>query len=175
MVFKSLGMISNDLDVWGLALPEAHGLIFTTSRKRSYNMRVPAQTDSFLLMANKLRLGTNDALWSTAVLASVENKDPRVYTHCGYNIWILRLIPGFVDLSRMIDLLLDCHLNLGLFTRGRISITANLPSVLVIVDLIRCNIFGEFDGSNLEIILSAVGGMCSDEEAVDSVILPSRS
>lgn len=73
-------------------------------------MRVPAQAKTFFGVTPQLRLGIHSAAWQAAVLSSIENQHLAVNAHCCNNIGVLRLVSRFVDLSRVVDLLLNCHL-----------------------------------------------------------------
>lgn len=74
-------------------------------------MGVPAQAKAFFGVTPELRLGIHSARWQTAVLGSIKNQYFAVNAHCRNNIWVLGLVSRFVDLSRVVNLLLDRHLN----------------------------------------------------------------
>lgn len=74
-------------------------------------MGVPAQAKAFFGVAPQLRLGCHSAGWQAAVLSSVKNQYLAVDAHRCNNIWVLRLVSRFIDLSRVVDLLLDRHLD----------------------------------------------------------------
>lgn len=74
-------------------------------------MGVPAQAKAFFGVTPELRLGVHSAGWQTAVLGSIKNQYFAVNAHRCNNIWVLRLVSCFVDLSRVVDLLFDRHLD----------------------------------------------------------------
>ena len=70
-------------------------------------VRVPAESEAFGIMTQKLHLRIDVSCGLARVFRSVPYHDPPVHTHCGDYIWILRLISGFIDLARMVYLLND--------------------------------------------------------------------
>lgn len=80
-------------------------------------MGVPAQAKAFFGVAPQLRLGGHSAGWQAAVLSSIKNQYFAVNAHRCDNIWVLGLVSRFVDLSRVVDLLFDRHLDSGRLAR----------------------------------------------------------
>lgn len=74
-------------------------------------MGVPAQPKAFFGVTPQFRLGVHSAGWQAAVFSSIENQYLAVNAHCCNNIWVLRLVSRFIDLSRVVDLLFDRHLD----------------------------------------------------------------
>ena len=97
---------------------------------------VPAQAKTFLLMTMKLHLRINLASRYKGMFSPIEDQDSAIRAHRRYDIWVLRLIAGFIHLMGMIDLLYNAELNLVVnhFLARAASITPYLFSVLVIVN-----------------------------------------
>lgn len=74
----------------------------------------------------------------------------------------------------MIYLLLDCHLDLGLRARRRISVATYLASLFVVTFGLGMGFLGKLDIHDLEVILNAIRGMGPNEQAVDGVVFARR-
>lgn len=111
------------------------------------------------------------AAWLKAVFCPVKNKNLPINTHGCNDIRILRLISGFVDLSWMIYLLGDGHLDRWGISRRRVTIAANLSSFLIIVSLIWSDVLWQFDVGDFKVIWRIIGGMRTDQQSMGGVIL----
>jgi len=107
------------------------------------------------------------------MLGAIEDQCPTINTHGCNDIWILWLISGLVDLSRMINPLVDGHLDASSFSI-RVSITSNFFALLIVVVGIGGDIVWKLDGCDFQVVWLVVGGVCADEKAMDTVILSSR-
>src|SRR6266699_1774088 len=87
--------------------PQADGCVLAAGRQTPCVMRVPRQAEAFLLVARELDLLVDVARGREAVLRSVEDQDLAVDAQSGNDVRVLRLVPGLVDLLRMVDLLDD--------------------------------------------------------------------
>ena len=99
------------------------------------------------------------------MFCSVPYHYPSIGAHCCYNIRVLRLITGLVDLSFVIDLLHNFKFDLQslrLFPRGT-AMSANFLTILIVVCSIWSDRFRKLNMSNLKIVLRFVRGMCSDK------------
>ena len=145
--------------MWGgSSLPESHCAIFTTSRKVPVLawVGVPAQPEALFLVAQEFRLWRHNTIWSTAMFGSIEHQHSSIHAHCSNDVGILRLVPRFVDLTWVINLLLDVHFDCRLFARRRVSITADFSSLFVVVMGVGCNVFGQLNVGNLKIVLRTI-------------------
>lgn len=80
-------------------------------------MWIPAQSKPFALVSNELRLRSYNTLGDTAMLRAVEDENSSTRGHGSNNIWVLWLISRLVDLSWVINLLLNVH-----FDRSLVSV-----------------------------------------------------
>lgn len=79
-------------------------------------MGVPAKSKAFSFMAQKLHLRVDTSSWQARVLRAVPDHHPAIRAHRRNDIRVLRLVPGLVDLTLVINFLdnveLDFHLRL---------------------------------------------------------------
>ena len=90
------------------------------------------------------------------MLRTVKDQNPSSRSHCGNDVWILWLVSRLVDLSRVINLLLNVHFDCGLFPVGRVSIATNFASLLIIIVRIRGDVLRDLDVCDLEVVLCVV-------------------
>lgn len=138
-------------------------------------MGIPAETKAFLLVPYQLGLRGDYTVGDTAVLGTIEYQNSPIVGHGGYDIWILGLVSGFVDLSWVIDPLFDVHLDSSLLAARRVAIATNLSATFIVVLDCWSDIFGQFDIGDLEVILSIVGCVCTYQQAMDCVVLSGLS
>src|SRR4030081_3019733 len=86
-------------------IPEQNGLVLTTRRETACFVRVPSQTEAFLLMADQFDLWVRSAGWSQAVLGAIENQNLAIHRQCRDYVGILWLVTRLVDLARVVNLL----------------------------------------------------------------------
>ena len=144
------------------SLPQDNSLVFTARRKAPSLVGVPAQSKSFLLVPYKFGLWGHDALREAAVLGSVEDEDTPINAHGGYDVGVLGLVSGLVDLSRVIYLLLDVHLNRSLFARRGISISTDFAAIFVVGARVRGDVLWDLDVRDLQVVLRAVGSVSAN-------------
>ena len=108
------------------------------------------------------------------MLGTIEDKNLSINAHRCNNIGVLWLISSLVDFSRVVDLLLNGHLDCGLLAIRRVAVATNLSSLLVVVMRVCCDILWQFNIGNLEVILGIVGGMRAYQQSMDGVILACR-
>lgn len=105
------------------------------------------------------------------MFGAIKDENLSIDAHRSNNIRVLWLISSLVDLSGVIDLLFNGHLDRGLLAIRRISVATDLPSLLIIVVGTCCDILWQFNVGNLEIILCIVGGMGAYKQSMNSIIL----
>ena len=110
-------------------------------------MGTPTQTETFCFVTEKFHLRVHLPSGHKLVFCPVPNHDSVVCTHRRYQIRILRLISGFVDLAFVIYLLYDIELDLHdwRLLRRSASISADLFALFVVVYRVRGNWFGKLD------------------------------
>jgi hypothetical protein len=135
-------------------------------------MGVPAQPKAFLLMANKLDLRARRARGGQAVLGAVEDQDLAINGERGDDVWVLRLVPGLVDLARMVDLLGDVELDdRRLPGRCLAAVATDLTALLIIVARVRVHKLGKLYFRNLEVVGLVLCRVGSEKQSVDRVVL----
>lgn len=133
-------------------------------------MRVPAQTEPFRRVASQFSLRVDGAARQAAMLGPVEHQHLPVNAHRGDYIGVLRLVSRLVDFAGVVNLLLDGHLDRRRLAGSRAPMASNLALFFVIVALVGCNVLGQLDICDLEVIRCVVRRMRADEEAVDGMV-----
>lgn len=103
------------------------------------------------------------------MLGSIPNHNTTIGTHCCDDVRVLRLIPGLVDLTLVVNLLdnVELDLHLGLF--GSATVATNLSFVLIIILWVRCIGVRKLDMGNLEVVLSIASGMGTNQKAMSGI------
>lgn len=108
------------------------------------------------------------------MLGSIKDQGPTINTHGCDNVWVLGLVSGLVNLSRVINLLVDGHFDASAFTVG-VAITSNFLAVLVVLIGIGRDVVWKLDACNFEVVWLAFRSVRTNEETMDTIVLPGRS
>lgn len=100
------------------------------------------------------------------MLGTVKDKSVSRSGHGGNEVGVLRHVASFVDLTGMVDLLDDVE-GYGLLRRAE---AAQFFSFGIVVCWTGCRLVWKVDLSNLKVVLSFPGGVCSDDETVGAVV-----
>lgn len=121
-------------------------------------------SDKLDLRANLARVGR-----LKGVLCPVKDENLAVDAERGDDVWILRLVPGLVDLSRVLNLV---H-NVALDGRhvARFAVAANLAALLVVVVRVRGHGLGDLDVGDLKVIWAVIRGMGAEKKAMGAKVL----
>lgn len=135
-------------------------------------VRTPTQSEAFYRVPDELHLGRDVTGRHAGMLRPIPNHDATVCAHGGYDVRILWLVAGLVDLALVIDLLynVELHLHCRRFLACSFSVTTDLFAFFIVIGSVRGDRFGELYVSNLEVVLGFVGSMCADEQSVRAVI-----
>lgn len=150
-------------------LPETNSLVFTAGNQPASLVRVPVETKSFRFVTDQLDVG----IWGTgegglkAVFCSVEDQNPAVDAECRNHVGVLRLIAGFVDLARVVNLLDNVHPD----GSSLAAIATNLTTVLIVVICIRLSRLGDLDLGDLKVVGCAGGGVCAEKKTMNAMVL----
>ena len=156
-----------------MSLPKSDRLILTSCCQMASFMRIPAQSETFFGMSDKLHLWSYMACRITWVFRSVPNHDSTVRAHCCYYIGILWLVSGFVDLALMVNLLynVELHFHICPLLGCTTTMTTNFFSVFIVVGGIGSDRLRKLYVGNLEIVLGFAGSVSTNEKTVGGVIL----
>lgn len=113
-------------------------------------MWVPGKPESLSFVANQLDLSVHlvQRARLELVLCAIKDQKLAIYTECGNNVRVLRLVAGFVDLSRMRNLVHDVAFD-GCDVTS-FAVTPNFASVLIVVFWVRCCSFGNLHIRDLQ-------------------------
>ena len=96
-------------------------------------------------MAYQLSLWRNDTFRDAAVLCAIKHQNSSINAHCGNDVRILWLVSSLVNLSWMINLLLDVHFDGSLFSRAGVAVATNLSALFIVIMWVGCNVLWEFN------------------------------
>lgn len=154
--------------------PKTDCRIFGTSSEMAGQMRAPTDTETFLRMAYQFKLRIDFSCWETAVFCSIPDHDTAIGAHCSDDIRVLRLVPGLVDFSLMINFLHDVEFDF----HGRLlatAVAANFAFLFIIILDCWDSWIGKLYLSYLEIVLGAVRCVSAEEESMCRVWFPGNS
>lgn len=119
-------------------------------------MRIPVQAKTLRGVAVQLdlRIELAHSRRLQGMLCSVKDEDLAIYTERGNDVRILWLVAGLVDLARMLNLVDNITLDGG--NIARLSVTANLTTIVVIVIGVRGRGLGDLHIGNLQIVGAVV-------------------
>ena len=143
-------------------LPEADSLVLTTCSEVTGNMRAPAESKTFLCVAQKFHLRVDCSCRQAGMLRTIPDHCSSIRTHGGNDIRILRLITCLVDFTLVINLLNNVELNLHWGLLGATPISANLAPFLIVVIWVRSRRVGKLHMGDLQIILCIARSVCSN-------------
>ena len=135
-------------------------------------MGAPAQSKTFLGVAYEFHLRVNMTRGYAWMFCSIPNHNSPICAHCGDDVRVLRLVPSFVHLSLMVDLLHHVEFDLHdwcLFPSST-SITSNLLPLLIVFIRIWRDRLWKLHVSYLQVILSLVGSVRAYEKSVSRVV-----
>lgn len=131
-------------------------------------MRAPVQAKALLCVALQLDVRVWGAAGvETAVLGPVVDEDPAVDAQGSDHVRVLGLVTGLVDLTGMVDLLDDVHLDGSRLA----AVTANLATILIVVIGVRLGRLWDLDLGNLEVVVGAGRGVSADQKAMHAIVL----
>ncbi len=114
-------------------------------------MRTPAQSKALYRVPNKLHLGRDLAGWHAGMLRSIPDHDATIGAHGRYDVWVLWLVAGLVDLTLVIDLLynFELHFHCRRFLARAPTVTTNLFGFFIVIGSVGGNRLRELYVSNL--------------------------
>ena len=128
----------------------------------------PAQTETFLRMADEFHLWVDMTRWHAWMFRSIPNHYPPICAHCRNDIWVVWLISSLIHLSFVVDLLhnveSDVHDRCPFPSAS--SIAPNLLTILIVIGGIRRDRFWELHVCYLQVILSFIGSMRAYEKSM---------
>lgn len=106
------------------------------------------------------------------VFCPIPDHNSPIRAHRCYDIWVLRLVPGFVDLSLMVDLLdnVKLHFHISPLLSHAAAMTADFFPFFVIICYIRSDRFWKLNMSDLKIVLSLARGVSTNQESMGGII-----
>ena len=135
-------------------------------------VRTPTQSEAFYRVPDELHLRRDVTGRQTGMLRPIPDHDAAVGAHGGYDVRILWLVAGLVDLALVIDLLynVEFHLHGRRFLARSFSVTTNLFAFFIVVGGVRGHRLWELYVSNLEVILGFVRSMCANKQPMRAVV-----
>lgn len=134
-------------------------------------MGAPVEPEALLRMSLEFDLRIDLTVRLGAVLGSVKDEDRPVDGQGGNQVGVLGAVASFVDLARVVDPLHNFPPHCTCVGRGGgLAIAANLASVLIVVARVGANRLRNLNFGNLDIIGLFLGGVGSNQHAVNSAI-----
>ena len=174
-----------------LQVPQAHGGVLAARCQAARLMGVPRQTETLLLVTDKLKLGVHCSCGRKAVLGAVEDENAAIDTESGQDVRVLGLVARLVHLLRVVDALHNIEADRGrrAVAIGRavasgaavvgtaaaigalVSIAANLAALLVVVERARVREHGDGHLGDLQVVGHALGCVGTEQQTVDARLL----